>query len=136
MTTPLFEEPTTLRAFIRESECIGCVKCINVCPVDAIVGRLQKLHTVIHAECTGCTLCIDACPVDCIELVPATQPFDHAKATERAKAKQQRAEQSRHHEQDLYTHITLANTEDPKTARQQAIEAALMREQHRKNKNE
>ena len=27
-------------AFIREAECIGCTKCIQACPVDAIVGGL------------------------------------------------------------------------------------------------
>ncbi|HAV46581.1 MAG TPA: electron transport complex subunit RsxB, partial [Halomonas sp.] len=25
-------------AYIREAECIGCTKCIQACPVDAIIG--------------------------------------------------------------------------------------------------
>ena len=58
---------------IIEDICIGCTKCILVCPVDAIVGVQKRMHTVIASECTGCELCIPACPVDCIELVPDPQ---------------------------------------------------------------
>ncbi|AXA23817.1 RnfABCDGE type electron transport complex subunit B [Pseudomonas putida] len=57
-------------AFIREAECIGCTKCIQACPVDAIVGASKLMHTVIASECTGCDLCLAPCPVDCIELLP------------------------------------------------------------------
>lgn len=56
-------------AVIREAECIGCTKCIPVCPVDAIVGSGKLMHTVIRDVCTGCELCIAPCPVDCIDLV-------------------------------------------------------------------
>ena len=57
-------------AYIRESECIGCTKCIQACPVDAIVGAAKFMHTVIVDECTGCDLCVAPCPVDCIEMHP------------------------------------------------------------------
>ena len=57
-------------AFIREAECIGCTKCIQACPVDAIMGASKRMHTVISAECTGCDLCVAPCPVDCIDLLP------------------------------------------------------------------
>ena len=57
-------------AVIDEALCIGCVKCIHACPVDAIVGASKMMHTVIAAWCTGCELCIPPCPVDCISLVP------------------------------------------------------------------
>ncbi|VVN99290.1 electron transport complex subunit RsxB [Pseudomonas fluorescens] len=57
-------------AFIREAECIGCTKCIQACPVDAIVGAAKLMHTVIIDECTGCDLCVAPCPVDCIEMHP------------------------------------------------------------------
>ncbi len=56
-------------AFIHEEDCIGCTKCIQACPVDAILGSAKHMHTVITSECTGCDLCVDPCPVDCIELV-------------------------------------------------------------------
>ncbi|WP_460157702.1 electron transport complex subunit RsxB [Pseudomonas sp. S2_H10] len=57
-------------AFIREAECIGCTKCIQACPIDAIVGAAKLMHTVIIDECTGCDLCVAPCPVDCIEMRP------------------------------------------------------------------
>jgi len=58
------------RAVIDETPCIGCRKCLDVCPVDAIVGARKVMHTVIAVECNGCALCLPACPVDCIALVP------------------------------------------------------------------
>ena len=57
-------------AFIIEQDCIGCVKCIPPCPVDAILGASKQMHTVIAAECTGCELCVAPCPVDCIIMLP------------------------------------------------------------------
>ena len=57
-------------ALIDESLCIGCVKCIPACPVDAIIGSRQMMHTIIKQNCTGCELCIEPCPVDCISMVP------------------------------------------------------------------
>jgi len=62
--------PVKKVAYIREAECIGCTKCIQACPVDAILGAAQKMHTVITDECTGCDLCVEPCPVDCIEMRP------------------------------------------------------------------
>ena len=56
-------------AIIREDECIGCTKCIQACPVDAILGAAKHMHTVIESECTGCDLCVEPCPVDCIDMV-------------------------------------------------------------------
>jgi electron transport complex protein RnfB len=58
-----------LLAVIREQDCIGCTKCIQACPVDAILGSAKHMHTIITAECTGCELCVAPCPVDCIDLV-------------------------------------------------------------------
>ena len=67
---PLAEQPVPGRAvaIIDEALCIGCTHCIDACPVDAIVGAHQLMHTVIEKECTGCELCIAPCPVDCITL--------------------------------------------------------------------
>ena len=64
------EKPPVL-ALIREAECIGCTKCIQACPVDAIIGAPRAMHTVLADLCTGCELCVPPCPVDCIDLVPA-----------------------------------------------------------------
>jgi electron transport complex protein RnfB len=59
-------------AVIDEATCIGCTKCIQACPVDAIVGASKLMHTVIASWCTGCELCLPPCPVDCIALVAVT----------------------------------------------------------------
>lgn len=64
------EEKGKRVALIREAECIGCTKCIQACPMDAILGAAKQMHTVIADECTGCDLCIEPCPVDCIDMVP------------------------------------------------------------------
>jgi len=64
------EEQVKKVAFIREDECIGCTKCIQACPVDAILGAAKQMHTVIADECTGCDLCVEPCPVDCIDMIP------------------------------------------------------------------
>jgi len=50
-----------LTASVRESECIGCTKCIQACPVDAILGAAKQLHVVLTQECTGCRLCLSPC---------------------------------------------------------------------------
>lgn len=60
-------------AFIVEKDCIGCVKCIAACPVDAILGAAKFMHTVIASECTGCELCVAPCPVDCIVMKPLAE---------------------------------------------------------------
>ena len=62
--------PVKKVAYIREDECIGCTKCIQACPVDAIVGATRQMHTVLIDECTGCDLCVEPCPVDCIDMLP------------------------------------------------------------------
>lgn len=64
------EEKPKMVAYIREAECIGCTKCIQACPVDAILGAAKQMHTVIIDECTGCDLCVEPCPVDCIDMLP------------------------------------------------------------------
>jgi len=67
------DEPVKLVAYIHEADCIGCTKCIQACPVDAILGATRQMHTVISKECTGCELCVAPCPTDCIEMLPLAQ---------------------------------------------------------------
>jgi len=71
--------PVKKVAFIHEDQCIGCTKCIQACPVDAIVGATKAMHTVIANECTGCDLCVDPCPTDCIEMIPVPTTVDNWK---------------------------------------------------------
>ena len=86
MTKPLnplngIEKPREI-AIIDEEICIGCTKCIQACPVDAIVGASKVMHTIVARECTGCELCIAPCPVDCIDMIAA--PDDGRTVLERA----------------------------------------------------
>lgn len=71
----LGEEKPPQVAFIIEEWCIGCTRCIKACPVDAILGSNQKMHTIIADECTGCELCVAPCPVDCIIMKPKDMPL-------------------------------------------------------------
>ncbi|WP_262156670.1 RnfABCDGE type electron transport complex subunit B, partial [Escherichia coli] len=68
--------PVRMLAVIDENNCIGCTKCIQACPVDAIVGATRAMHTVMSDLCTGCNLCVDPCPTHCIELRPVNETPD------------------------------------------------------------
>jgi electron transport complex protein RnfB len=80
-------------ALIDEARCIGCTRCIEACPVDAIVGAQGLMHTVVESWCIGCGLCPPACPVDCIPMVrpraPWSEPLKRA-AGNRARQKRKR----------------------------------------------
>ena len=82
-----------LLAVIREAECIGCTKCIQACPFDAIIGAHNLMHTVITDACNGCKLCIEPCPVDCIDLIELPERLPEAK---RALAAQSRERFQKH----------------------------------------
>ena len=76
---------------VREDECIGCTKCIQACPVDAIIGSAKKMHTILQHECTGCGLCVEPCPVDCIEILAQPSPrYDPEIARQRFNARKVR----------------------------------------------
>ena len=62
-------DETSRVARIREPDCIGCTLCIKACPVDAIIGAHEYMHSVIEQYCTGCELCVAPCPMDCIEMI-------------------------------------------------------------------
>lgn len=100
---------------INESLCIGCTKCIQACPVDAIIGAKKLMHTIIAHECTGCELCIPPCPLDCIDIIPVIQnDFAEFGLTQ---TQQQRASQSRKRYQARLKReeerITVTNTLPP-----------------------
>lgn len=71
-----YKPPQVVR--IEEEFCIGCMKCIIACPVEAIVGSRRLMHTVIEEECTGCELCIPPCPLNCIVIEPLNPKLGEA----------------------------------------------------------
>lgn len=116
-------------ASIRASECIGCTKCIQACPVDAILGAAKQLHVVLTQECTGCELCVTPCPVDCIDMLSLSQPNYHPQqARQRYYAKKQRLELK----QDQ-TNLTKNNT-PPLNEQAAYIQAAVKRVKEKKQR--
>lgn len=127
-------------AVIREDECIGCTKCIQACPVDAIIGASKQMHTIIQSECTGCELCIEPCPVDCIDLMQTGEAnaitqkqADHYR--QRYEARQKREEQRRQAERKRYQKAKNAYHEQKQADQQdkkQFIQDALQRVKKKK----
>lgn len=121
-------------AIVREAECVGCTKCIMACPVDAIIGASQFLHTVIADECIGCGLCVAPCPVDCIDMIENPIIYDSIEKAKRgaiAKTRYQ-ARQKRLILEEQPKLPTPINPEQKKHIRAD-IKAAVMRIQEKRN---
>lgn len=126
-------------AVIDEDICIGCVRCIQACPVDAIVGAPKLMHTVIESECTGCGLCLPPCPVDCIELVPNTDPTPLRERADqfrrRFDARNERlAREARERERRRAARRGRPQTADDRTRKREEIAAAVARARARRNR--
>ena len=78
---------TLKQAIIRAQDCIGCTKCLDACPTDAIIGASQLLHSVITEDCIGCERCVPICPVDCIDLTPMPDEYNPEKLDAAIKSK-------------------------------------------------
>jgi Na+-translocating ferredoxin:NAD+ oxidoreductase subunit B len=112
---------------IRANECIGCLKCLQVCPVDAIVGSIKLMHTVITQDCTGCELCIEPCPMDCIDIIPA--PAHHPHPLTQAEQSRVRYRRRQQRQQEKIITITINDDLEKTQARQDYIREALARVQ-------
>lgn len=120
------QEKTPMSAHIRESECIGCTKCIQACPVDAILGAAKQLHTVLTQECTGCELCVAPCPVDCIDMITLeVSAYQPQKARQRFYARKTRLEKTKQH-------ATQSKKNEELNNQRAYIEAAIARSKSKK----
>lgn len=61
-------EQEPLAAQIDAEACIGCTRCAQVCPYNAVEGEVQEVHSVIEAACMGCGTCAAECPQDAITM--------------------------------------------------------------------
>ncbi len=132
-------EKPKLLAVIREDECIGCTKCIQACPVDAILGATKLMHTVITDECSGCELCVEPCPVDCIDLVEVApggmiSPQQAQHYRQRYEFRQQRLEQQTKQKRKQHRSAKLTSIDKSTTlnARQAFIQQAVARAKAKK----
>jgi len=122
------------QARIDPALCIGCTKCIQACPVDAIIGARRRMHTVVAELCTGCDLCVEPCPVDCIDMVAAPEwtAADASAARRRHQARSRRLERLHAQRRARLAARGVAQARDDATARRRAlIEAAMQRAQQR-----
>jgi len=47
-------------------DCIGCTKCAQRCPVDAIENKPYEIHSIDTDKCVKCDICRQVCPVDAV----------------------------------------------------------------------
>ncbi len=50
---------------VKESECVGCGACADVCPNDAIT--VDDIAVIDASKCVDCGACIDECPSSALE---------------------------------------------------------------------
>jgi NADH:ubiquinone oxidoreductase subunit F (NADH-binding)/NAD-dependent dihydropyrimidine dehydrogenase PreA subunit len=55
-----------LITFRITDECIGCTRCAQVCPADAIELRPYEQHEIDTEKCIRCGGCKQVCPVDAV----------------------------------------------------------------------
>ena len=128
-------------AIIDENLCIGCVKCIKACPIDAIVGAPKLMHTVIKAECSGCELCIPVCPMDCIqmEVLPERsideQEIKSRHWRERYDARNTRLSKNEVIKQARHEAAKLNKQETERKNKRAVIAAAIARSKMKRNKS-
>jgi len=52
-----------------DDTCIGCTRCSQYCPTDAIPMNPYHHHVIQDPMCTRCDICLQVCPVDAIHVI-------------------------------------------------------------------
>ena len=60
---------TELIKYFIEDSCIGCTKCAQDCPTDAIKFDPYKVHIVDDQLCIKCDICRQVCPVNSVVVI-------------------------------------------------------------------
>jgi len=59
---------TELVKYFINDECIGCTKCAQECPTEAIGFKPYEVHIVDNDKCIKCDICRQVCPVNAVIL--------------------------------------------------------------------
>lgn len=59
---PIIAKVLTVKPKVKKKECIGCKKCANICPVNAITMK-DKKPIINRDKCIRCFCCQEFCPV-------------------------------------------------------------------------
>lgn len=65
--TPLISKILTVKPKVKKKECIGCKKCSNICPVQAI-EMINKVPKIDRDKCIRCFCCQEFCPVGAMKV--------------------------------------------------------------------
>ena len=60
---------TALIQYTIDESCIGCTKCAQNCPVDAIENLPHQLHPIDQEKCIKCDVCRTVCPIDSVKII-------------------------------------------------------------------
>lgn len=66
-TCPALKCAELIRYYIN-TDCIGCTKCAQVCPVDAIPMTPHQRHEIDDEKCIRCDMCRGGCPAEAIKI--------------------------------------------------------------------
>lgn len=47
---------------IKEYKCKACMRCLEACPVGAIIGAKWQVHEIDQSKCIKCGTCMEVCP--------------------------------------------------------------------------